>query len=82
MNFAAFVLRISKVTERFPRFHKLARRAYCFVRPGIRFQTEAAFKDYQPDAAAPKAEENRSQIEDLREAAAAHQGAARTTVCG
>jgi FkbM family methyltransferase len=47
MNFAAFVLRISKVTERFPRFHKLARRAYCVVRPGIRFQTEAAFRDYQ-----------------------------------
>jgi FkbM family methyltransferase len=47
MNFAALVLRISKVTERFPRFHKIARRAYCVFRPGIRFQTEAAFKDYQ-----------------------------------
>lgn len=47
MNFAALVLRISKVTERFPRFHKIARRAYCAFRPGIRFQTEAAFKDYQ-----------------------------------
>lgn len=47
MNFTALVLRISKVTERFPRFHKIARRAYCLFRPGIRFQTEAAFKDYQ-----------------------------------
>jgi FkbM family methyltransferase len=47
MNFAALVLRISKVTERFPHFHKIARRAYCVFRPGIRFQTEAAFKDYQ-----------------------------------
>jgi len=47
MNFAALVLRISKATERFPRFHKIARRAYCVFRPGIRFQTEAAFKDYQ-----------------------------------
>ena len=47
MNFAALVLRISKVTERFPRFHNIARRAYCVFRPGIRFQTEAAFKDYQ-----------------------------------
>jgi FkbM family methyltransferase len=47
MNFAALVLRISKVTERFPLFHKIARRAYCVFRPGIRFQTEAAFKDYQ-----------------------------------
>ena len=47
MNFAALVLGISKVTERFPRFHKIARRAYCVFRPGIRFQTEAAFKDYQ-----------------------------------
>ncbi len=47
MNFAALVLRISKVTERFPRFHKIARRAYCVFRPGIRFQTEAAFKNYQ-----------------------------------
>src|SRR5437667_8031297 len=47
MNFAAVVLRISKATERFPRLHKLARRSYCAFRPGIRFQTEAAFKDYQ-----------------------------------
>jgi FkbM family methyltransferase len=47
MNFAALVLRISKVAERFPRFHKIARRAYCAFRPGIRFQTEAAFKDYR-----------------------------------
>jgi FkbM family methyltransferase len=47
MNFAALVLRISKVTERFPRFHKIVRRAYCVFRPGIRFQTETAFKDYQ-----------------------------------
>lgn len=47
MNFAALVLRISKVTERFPRFHKIARKAYCVFRPGIRFQTEAAFKDYR-----------------------------------
>src|SRR5437762_13363131 len=47
MNFAALVLRISKVTERFPRFHRIARRAYCVFRPGIRFQTEAAFKDCQ-----------------------------------
>src|SRR6267378_283275 len=47
MNFAAVVLRISKATERFPRLHKLARRSYCVFRPGIRFQTEAAFKDYQ-----------------------------------
>ena len=47
MNFAALVLRISKVTERFPRFHKIARRAYCVFRPGIRFQTDAAFNDYQ-----------------------------------
>ena len=47
MNFAALTLRISKATERFPRFHKIARRAYCVFRPGIRFQTEAAFKDYQ-----------------------------------
>jgi FkbM family methyltransferase len=47
MNFAALVLKISKVTERFPRFHKIARRAYCAFRPGIRFQTEAAFQDYQ-----------------------------------
>lgn len=47
MNFAALVLRISKVTERFPRFHNIARGAYCAFRPGIRFQTEAAFKDYQ-----------------------------------
>jgi FkbM family methyltransferase len=46
MNFAALVLRISKVIERFPRFHKIARRAYCVFRPGIRFQTEAAFKHY------------------------------------
>src|SRR5437773_3795326 len=47
MNFAALVLRISKATERFPLLHKLARRSYCVFRPGIRFQTEAAFKDYQ-----------------------------------
>jgi len=47
VNFGALVLRISKATERFPRFHKIARRAYCVFRPGIRFQTEAAFKDYQ-----------------------------------
>ena len=47
MSFGALVLRISKVTERFPRFHNIARRAYCVFRPGIRFQTEAAFKDYQ-----------------------------------
>ena len=47
MNFAALVLRISKVTERFPRFHKIARRVYCAFRPGIRFQTEAAFQDYK-----------------------------------
>jgi FkbM family methyltransferase len=47
MNFAALVLRISRVTERFPRFHNIARRAYCVFRPGIRFQTEAAFKDYR-----------------------------------
>ncbi len=47
MNFAAVVLRIFKVTERFSRFHKVARRAYCVFRPGIRFQTETAFKDYQ-----------------------------------
>jgi len=47
VNFAALVLRISKATERFPRFHKIARRSYCVFRPGIRFQTEAAFKHYQ-----------------------------------
>jgi len=47
MNWAALVLRISKITERFPRFHRIARRAYCVFRPGMRFQTEAAFKDYQ-----------------------------------
>ncbi|PYL04124.1 MAG: hypothetical protein DME31_04520 [Verrucomicrobia bacterium] len=47
MNFAALVLRISKITERFPRFHNIARRAYCVFRPGIRFQTEAAFKGYR-----------------------------------
>src|ERR1043166_1442166 len=47
MNFAALVLKISKTTERFPRFHTIARRAYCFFRPGIRFQTEAAFKEYK-----------------------------------
>src|SRR5207302_8625176 len=47
MNWAALVLRISKITERFPRFHRIARRAYCVFRPGILFQTEAAFKDYQ-----------------------------------
>jgi hypothetical protein len=47
MNSAALVLRISKIIERFPHFHKIARRAYCVFRPGIRFQTEAAFKDYQ-----------------------------------
>ena len=47
MDFAALILRISKVTERFPRFHKIARRTYCVFRPGIRFQTEAAFKDYE-----------------------------------
>jgi FkbM family methyltransferase len=47
MNFAALALRISKTIEGFPRFHKIARRLYCVFRPGIRFQTEAAFKDYQ-----------------------------------
>jgi len=47
VNFAALVLKISKITERFPRFHNIARRAYCVFRPGIRFQTEAAFKDYR-----------------------------------
>ena len=47
MNFAALVLRISKATERFPRFHRIARRLYCVLRPGIRFQTEAAFEDYR-----------------------------------
>jgi FkbM family methyltransferase len=47
VNFAALILRISKATGRFPRFHKIARRVYCIFHPGIRFQTEAAFKDYQ-----------------------------------
>jgi len=47
MNFAGLILRISKLTERFPHFHKIARRAYCFFCPGIRFQIEAAFKDYK-----------------------------------
>jgi FkbM family methyltransferase len=47
MNFAALALRISNATERFPHFHKIARRLYCVFRPGIRFQTEAAFKDYE-----------------------------------
>jgi len=47
VNFAALVLRISKDTERFPRFHKIARRSYCVFRPGIRFQMEAAFKHHQ-----------------------------------
>ena len=47
MNFAALALRISEATERFPHFHKIARRLYCLFRPGIRFQTEAAFKDYE-----------------------------------
>jgi len=47
VNFAALALRISKATERFPRFHKIARRSYRVFRPGIRFQTEAAFKHYQ-----------------------------------
>jgi FkbM family methyltransferase len=47
MKFAALALRVSKATERFPHFHKIARRLYCAFRPGIRFQTEAAFKDYE-----------------------------------
>ena len=47
MNFAALALRISKATERFPHFHKIARRLYCLFRPGILFQTEAAFKEYE-----------------------------------
>jgi len=47
MNFAALALKISKATERFPHFHKIARRLYCLFRPGIRYQTEAAFKDYE-----------------------------------
>ena len=47
MNFAALALRISNATERFPHFHKMARRLYCAFRPGIRFQTEAVFKDYE-----------------------------------
>ena len=47
MNFAALALKISKATERFPRVHKIARRLYCLFRPGIRYQTEAAFKDYE-----------------------------------
>jgi FkbM family methyltransferase len=47
MNFAALALGISKATERFPHFHKIARSLYCVFWPGIRFQTEAAFKDYE-----------------------------------
>jgi len=47
MNFAAVALKISKATERFPHFHRIARRLYCLFRPGIRYQTEAAFKDYE-----------------------------------